>query len=251
MATIIYFSGSGNGFFLANEVAKATGANLVSLKNAPSVIEDEEVGFVFPNYCGDIPTFVFDKLKEMNFTGTKYCYFLLDAGLNEGFAKNTMQDLLKEKGVALNYYDLLCFSSNFFTTIVNVSQKIREKLNKRATDKLPLVIENIKNRISLPIKKKNGFLDFNKKIAYFFIVKFLRGERKIATSDCIGCGLCESLCPTHNIKISDGKAVFGNDCTYCYSCCHWCPTGAVKFGRITIKGLKQYRNPNVDSKDLI
>lgn len=51
-------------------------------------------------------------------------------------------------------------------------------------------------------------------------------QLKIHT-DCIGCGLCASLCPMKNISIKNGKAVSGNQCTMCYRCISQCPQKAI------------------------
>ncbi len=49
---------------------------------------------------------------------------------------------------------------------------------------------------------------------------------KIRT-ECIGCGLCEELCPMKNLHIENGKAVAGNRCTMCYRCISSCPKKAI------------------------
>lgn len=45
--------------------------------------------------------------------------------------------------------------------------------------------------------------------------------------NCIGCGLCVSLCPMKNISIRDGKAVADKKCTMCYRCISHCPQKAI------------------------
>lgn len=49
---------------------------------------------------------------------------------------------------------------------------------------------------------------------------------KIST-ECIGCGLCEKLCPMGNLHVKNGKAVAGNRCTMCYRCISSCPKKAI------------------------
>ena len=47
------------------------------------------------------------------------------------------------------------------------------------------------------------------------------------SDDCIGCGLCVSLCPMKNIMIKDGKAAADSKCTMCYRCISRCPQKAI------------------------
>ena len=45
--------------------------------------------------------------------------------------------------------------------------------------------------------------------------------------NCIGCGLCSSICPMKNISVLNGKAVAGDRCTMCYRCISSCPQKAI------------------------
>lgn len=46
---------------------------------------------------------------------------------------------------------------------------------------------------------------------------------------CIGCGLCEKMCPPHSLKMRDGKPVFHlESCIRCYCCQEHCPKGAIR-----------------------
>ena len=45
--------------------------------------------------------------------------------------------------------------------------------------------------------------------------------------NCIGCGLCSSICPMKNISVLNGKAVAGDRCTMCYRCISSCPKKAI------------------------
>lgn len=47
------------------------------------------------------------------------------------------------------------------------------------------------------------------------------------SDECIGCGLCSSVCPMGNIRMKDNRAVPGNQCTMCYRCISLCPQKAI------------------------
>lgn len=61
---------------------------------------------------------------------------------------------------------------------------------------------------------------------YYGKTKDYANDLKIG-AECIGCGLCEKLCPMRNLHVENGKAIAGNHCTMCYRCISSCPRKAV------------------------
>ena len=47
------------------------------------------------------------------------------------------------------------------------------------------------------------------------------------SANCVGCGLCVSLCPMKNIAMKNGRAVAGGRRTMCYRCISRCPQKAI------------------------
>ena len=46
---------------------------------------------------------------------------------------------------------------------------------------------------------------------------------------CIGCGMCDKMCPPHSLKMKNGKPEFHLDtCIRCYCCQEHCPKGAIQ-----------------------
>ena len=74
-------------------------------------------------------------------------------------------------------------------------------------------------------------------------------NKKIAETDCVGCGQCARLCPRGNIRIEGGRAVIGGNCIQCLSCLQYCPRQAISIGRITDR-REHYHNPNVTAAEL-
>ena len=64
-------------------------------------------------------------------------------------------------------------------------------------------------------------------VFYAFCVK---AKPFFVTDACIGCGKCEQVCVTGNIRMQDGKPVWGKDCTHCMACICRCPKEAVEYG---------------------
>lgn len=49
----------------------------------------------------------------------------------------------------------------------------------------------------------------------------------LVTKECIGCGVCEPVCPFGAIEMREGKAFITDACTQCGACIDTCPVGAI------------------------
>ena len=57
--------------------------------------------------------------------------------------------------------------------------------------------------------------------------------KAIDEQSCIGCGLCEDVCPVDVLRRSnDGKVyiAYPEDCYFCWACISICPTDAIIYG---------------------
>ena len=81
-----------------------------------------------------------------------------------------------------------------------------------------------------------------KLIKYIFYSLFVKDKKFYAKDDCIGCGLCERLCPMDNIEIKNGKPVWKGGCTHCMACICSCPESAIEYGKISA-GKPRYKCP--------
>jgi ferredoxin len=66
---------------------------------------------------------------------------------------------------------------------------------------------------------------------------------------CSGCGTCVRICPRGNIRLEEGRPVWGNDCEMCHACIQWCPREAVQHGETTEEKAR-YRHPAVTVQDM-
>ena len=72
------------------------------------------------------------------------------------------------------------------------------------------------------------------------------------TDGCIGCGICEKICPSASIHVINGKAVHtpGN-CQTCLACAHAWPQKAIG---LTVPGKNpqaRYRNEHISLQEII
>jgi Fe-S-cluster-containing hydrogenase component 2 len=81
----------------------------------------------------------------------------------------------------------------------------------------------------------------------------LPGELRLVAqqiAECIGCAVCQKICPAKAIEIKDKKAVIiRKDCIRCFCCQEFCPKGAMKVSRPIVAKLAGGRTGKKAKKD--
>lgn len=73
--------------------------------------------------------------------------------------------------------------------------------------------------------------------------RFNMQPKKFTVSDvCVSCGKCEKVCPLGNIRMENGRPVWGEHCTHCMACISGCPAEAIEYGKST-RGKARYQCP--------
>lgn len=63
-------------------------------------------------------------------------------------------------------------------------------------------------------------------------VEGYRGEHLVDTEKCIGCHLCEKVCPNNAITVKEKiETIHLGKCCYCGLCAEYCPQDAIKMGK--------------------
>lgn len=76
---------------------------------------------------------------------------------------------------------------------------------------------------------------------------FVKADAFRVNGGCVGCGLCAKKCPLNNVRLKDGKPVWGNECTHCMACICYCPKEAVEYGKKSV-GKPRYHFERLDVK---
>ena len=74
-------------------------------------------------------------------------------------------------------------------------------------------------------------------------IEIVRGVMaQVDGEKCVGCGKCAAVCVENNIRLRDGRPVWGDRCTHCMACICGCPAGAIEYGRAS-RGKPRYQCP--------
>lgn len=244
---IFYFTGTGNSLFAAKRLL-AEGEKLINIAEAIkkneydyNVENGENVGFVFPVYFYTVPSIIKEFVSKLNVNGVEYTYAVITCGGGISQAGSVLKKMLEKQGLTLNYVTPLLMPDNsmLFYQIPSVEEG-RDRLLK-AEKRLCDIKEIIKSRTECKISTTTivsniiglGYKLCNK------TAKFYADEK------CIGCGMCQNICPLEVITLNEGKPQWTKDtCTKCSACINRCTKGAIQYGKRT-KKRNRYANPEI------
>ena len=252
---IIYFSGTGNSYSVANELAAALNDRavpLIRLQEEPDVFDltkETKIGIVFPVYFGDIPQPVEDYLKTAVLNPSTYFFGLATCGGSFGVSRYHLRESLKVRNCKLSYGRVCYMIANSTATWKKEVAYDYRKLDGETKVVKETVQAVTDRKVDTSLMKPSLV---GKIMASDFIKKL--GMKRFAVSvdpaHCVGCGICTRICPAHNITLQNQKAVTGSRCAYCMACVHACPHGGMQVNGHKIKKENQYRHPEVEMKDL-
>ena len=237
---IIYFTGTGNGEYIAKEIAKGTddyAVNMIDLmdhgKTEIAIKDGENFGFVYPTYWYGLPTVVEDFLTKTAFVlegDHHYTYFVGHYGNVYGCIFMVAQKAFHLKGIDFDaYYGILTVGNwGPYYELKNPDYIKKALASERGgSDEATVCIcEKYKN---------DPFADQYNTRAYVYARNHYQeiSDTRLFRLDadkCIGCGMCEQGCPVHAIEMQDGKPVWVKpNCTVCLSCLSHCPAEAIDY----------------------
>lgn len=248
---IYYFSGTGNCFKLAKDIANQIGyCELVSVSR---ITDDmlpesyERIGFVFPVYFLGLPLALDRFLERICFKNLSDTYFFAVAtyGALVGNALPQLAGRLKQKGISLDYGAKLIMFSNA-VTIYDMSKRVQEKTEKSNREAAP-IIEDVCEFAKKPVPSFRYVLYQYYKMQICRVHRIDHGFQ--ADPTCTSCGICKSVCPVGNITIENRRPVFHHQCEHCTACIQYCPEKSLNYKNKTQK-RRRYHHPQIDHKEI-
>lgn len=250
--TGIYFSGTGNTKFCVERLLKKFGAESkaypIEDKTAVSALTgDSDIVLAYPIYYSNLPKIVRDFICDNSALWQgKNVFIIATMGMFSGDGTGCSARILRKLGAkitgGLHIKMPDCIGD---VSLLKKPAEENRKIITAAADKIDRAATAFIGG-KPPREGLNMFYHiaglFGQRLWFYNKTKEYTQNPKIDNTKCVGCGVCERICPMGNITVSDGKAISGNKCTMCYRCFSECSQKA-----ITIIGkqvIVQYRLDN-------
>ena len=251
---IFCFSGTGNSRYIARRIAEVLQDAVIDLnvkikaKDYTPIQAGRNVIVVAPTYAWRIPRIVSEWFSRTELTGAERIWFVMDCGGEIGNAAAYNRRLAEQKHLSYMGTAQIVMPENYIAMFQAPQAAQARRIVKRAEPVIADVIACIQAEKPFPIPRNNLYDRFMSgpvnPIFYRFCVKARAFQ---ADDSCIGCGKCAEKCPMNNIKLKDGKPVWGRECTHCMACICYCPKEAIEYGKKSV-GKPRYHFEQLETQ---
>lgn len=242
-ANLVYFTGTGGTARVAEAFERSLMKRSITVQRTelrgainPVVFGDMLV-LLFPVYAFNAPKPIAEWLKKIQPVEGRPVVVVSVSGGGEISPNTACRTAtirhLEEKGYDVIYEKMVVMPSNFLFGF-------DESLSAMILHATPVIVDKVVAEIMEGERHRTvpyGIDRIASKLGYFEIFGGRIFGRCLKVSDkCVNCGWCEKLCPRDNIKIIDGRHIFGNDCVICLRCVYGCPQKAIEpgFGKFMV-----------------
>ena len=253
---ILYFSATGNSEYVAKYLAHLNGDETVNMgdyirKNQPMELNSEKPYVVVaPIYISTIPVAVLELLEKSKLEGNVNTYFIMTcAGSGVSGAGAYARPLCERLGLTYRGIEHLSMPQNYLMFFTVEGKEANDAKMNTALEKVPALAQIVRENRDFDMSKVGTAHKMSiKPVIWLFDKFFIKPKKFYTTNDCIGCSLCEKVCPFGNIQMANGKPVWGEKCCHCSACINRCPKKAIEYGKASV-GKNRYVAPKFKEKE--
>lgn len=258
---ILYFSGTGNSKYVAELIAQHTKDDVFSANDyiKDNIISDfhseKPYIFVAPAYAWTFPEIFSEWLTmQKNFKGNRKVYFVITCASSIGNPEYALKSLSRKLNLQYMGVVPVVMPNNYIIIFDAPSKEEEEHIIASATKTSRNWLSYIDAEKPFP-KLQTSFYDRIKSHVLGPIDNKVSMTAKgfYANDACIGCNMCEKICPLNNISMKESRPIWGKQCTQCMACIAHCPKEAIEFNNTT-KGRRRYintTNPCIKESELL
>lgn len=242
---VLYFSGTGNSRYVAKRIAEIAGDELISIGEKikigdfGDISSEKPLVFVGPVYAGRLPRVMDDYIRRVKFEKSQRAYFVVTCAQTPWITVKYAEKLCAEKGFSMLGFNSVVMPQGYIAGGGTQPKEVNQKILKEAEPKIVSVAETIRDGKPLP-EEQPGKAMMSKVLNPVMYAMMISAKGFRVTDKCGGCGKCEQRCPLNNIKMINGKPVWGDRCTHCMACIAGCPNEAVEYGKKTVGKPRYY-----------
>ena len=248
---VFFFSATGNSLYVAKSLV-ADGGTALSipqmLKEKELNFEADEIGLVYPKYR-EIPDIVQEFLSRAKFE-CDYFFGVLTYGRHLRHDAQTLVDAMAKLNIKPAYINGVQMPDNRLQRF-DMAQEMKNNDLDKIDAAIAAIMKDVDVHRKFMVEGEEGGHHHPGGGVAATPHHFVKAEEMFEITDaCIGCGICEYVCPRGCFSMEGDRAVAGGICERCLACAQACPQLAITPVEGDENPKARYRNPNVSLREI-